>query len=89
MPSTPLRSLGGLLLLALSLTSCSWMAVTTTEQQTKETVVQIKSLSQIFQDADVAACTRITAAFPPYVQFVTVWAGRATWEECLRVLHPY
>jgi hypothetical protein len=83
-------SLGvGLLLLSLSLTSCAWMAVTTTEQQTKETVIQIKSLSEIFQERDVAACTRITAAFPPYVQFVTVWAGRATWEDCLRVLNPY
>jgi len=82
-------SLGvGLLVLCLALTSCMWMA-TTTEQQTRETVIQIKSLSQIFQDADVAACTRITAAFPPYVQFVTVWAGRATWAECLRVLNPY
>jgi hypothetical protein len=78
-----------LLALCLSLTSCTAWLTTTSAQQTEETVTQIKSLSEIFKESDVAACTRITAAFPPYVQFVTVWAGRTTWEQCLRVLNPY
>jgi hypothetical protein len=77
------------LALALCLTGCTLWQRTTAEQQVEETVTQLKSLSQVFLESEVAACTKITAAFPPYVQFMTVWAGRTTWEECLKVLYPY
>jgi hypothetical protein len=81
-PSPPLLTV---LTIAFCLAGCTTWQRTTTEQQVEETITQLKSLSQVFLESEVAACTKITAAFPPYVQFMTVWAGRTTWEECLKV----
>jgi hypothetical protein len=89
MRTRPLRYLGGLLLLSLSLTSCGWMAATTTSQQTEETIVQIKSLSQIFLETGVMSCTKVDLRFGPYAQFTALLAGRTTWDQCLRIFNPY
>ena len=51
--------------------------------------VQIKALSQLFQETNVLTCSKVTIVIPPYIQAVTIINGRSTWEECMKLLYPY
>lgn len=78
-------SLARRLLLAsmLSLSLGCGLQVTSGDMQS-----QIKSLSQILHETDVQTCTKVTAQMHPYVQAITIWAGRTPLEDCLRAFYP-
>jgi hypothetical protein len=77
------RRMSAVLLLCLGCWGCGFQV------SSGNSVTQLKALSQVLSETNVQTCSRVVAAFPPYIQVTSTWAGRIPMEECLKALYPY